>query len=464
MDDKRGTPAAHPDSRYSALVQKIQAYDRHADTRMLRLAYLKALKWHAGQFRKSGEPYITHPLSVADVLADWHMDTGTIAAGLLHDTVEDMLSPEKALERVAQHRAAVRDVLGDSPLSATVDKRFSQIETALQNARTRSHVPLETYRRCSEAINVLQRELRPAPPAARRRITGILDVLRDVTEGPDARLEKIRLNFSDEIANTVDGVSRISDYRLKSREQRQVDNFRKLLLSITHDVRVLLVKFADRLHNIRTLGHLPPEKRERIARETLDVYAPLAVRFGMGSLRRELEDEAFRHLYPEEYEKIRTRVEELGEQLDGYRDQVCKPLQELLQNRQIPAQVEGRVKHLYSIRQKMRGKEKTFDEIYDLLAIRVIIDDTTYDPETAFAKCYEALGYVHSRYSPLPGRLKDYIGSPQAERLPFAPHNGPRGQGHNLRGADPNSQHAPDRRGGCRPPLDLQGGPILIGY
>ena len=388
-------------------------YDRYADTRLLRLAFMKASKWHAGQQRRSGEPYIIHPLTVSGILADWRMDVGTIVAGLLHDSVEDMLNPDEALKRVVQYQSAILDILDDDPLQKTVTRRFAQIEAALQTSRKRTHISREAYNKSAEAINLLQKELRPVPAMKRRQIRSILDTVRDVTEGPDTRLEKIRLNFSDEIADIVNGVSKISDIKLKSREQQQVDNFRKLLLSITHDVRVLLVKFADRLHNIRTLEHLNPEKRERIARETLEVYAPLAVRFGMGKLRRDLEDESFKHLNPEEYEKLQSHVESMREQLEGYRDNVCAPLEELLHEKGIPAKVEGRVKHLFSIRQKMRRREKTFDEIYDLLAIRIIIDDSHTDTETATAKCYEALGYIHSRYNPLPGRLKDFIGNPK---------------------------------------------------
>jgi len=232
-------------------------------------------------------------------------------------------------------------------------------------------------------------------------------LLHDVCEDTRTPVEEVQVLFGDDIAIIVDGVTKISSMQLLSREERQVDSFRKMLLAIAKDVRVLLVKFADRLHNLRTLEYLPPEKQVRIARQTLDVYAPLAHRFGMARIRRELEDLAFKYTEPEAYESLKSIVEKKQEESRSAIGIFCADVKAgLLREREISAEVTGRLKHLYSIHQKMVTQGKSLEEIYDLLAIRLIVDT----PD----QCYGALAYLHQHYRPLDGRFKDYIGSPKS--------------------------------------------------
>ncbi|HEY1580626.1 MAG TPA: bifunctional (p)ppGpp synthetase/guanosine-3',5'-bis(diphosphate) 3'-pyrophosphohydrolase [Terracidiphilus sp.] len=302
------------DRRFEALLRHAQANRPTEDIALIRKAWDFCVQHHKGQMRASGEPYIIHPLEVAEVLAEMKLDATAIAAGLLHDAVEDT----------------------------------------------------------------------------------------------PATSEQIESDFGDQVAHIVEGVTKIDKIQFANREDRQAENVRKMLLAMVTDVRVVLIKLADRLHNMRTLEHLQPDRREAIARETLDIYAPLAHRLGMGKVRGELEDLAFRYTDPVSYEKVAAAVEAQrieGEQfLRGVEDALVEQLRE----NNIEACVEWRIKRYYSIFQKLQRSKVTFDQVYDLLAVRVITQDV--------AACYAVFGLIHTLWRPVPGRIKDFIAIPRANR------------------------------------------------
>ena len=302
------------DRRFEALLRHVQANRPTEDVALIRKAWEFCVQHHQGQMRASGEPYVIHPLEVAEVLAEMKLDSTAIAAGLLHDAVEDT----------------------------------------------------------------------------------------------PATSEQIETDFGDQVAHIVEGVTKIDKIQFANREDRQAENVRKMLLAMVTDVRVVLIKLADRLHNMRTLEHLQPDRREAIARETLDIYAPLAHRLGMGKVRGELEDLAFRYTDPVSYEKVAAAVEAQrieGEQfLRGVEDTLIEQLRE----NNIEARVEWRIKRYYSIFQKLQRSKVTFDQVYDLLAVRVITQDV--------ASCYAVFGLIHTVWRPVPGRIKDFIAIPRANR------------------------------------------------
>jgi GTP pyrophosphokinase len=302
------------DQRIEALLRQVHANRPSEDISLIRKAWEFCARHHEGQMRASGEPYIIHPLEVAEVLAEMKMDATAIAAGLLHDSVED-----------------------------------------------------------TPATN-----------------------------------EEIAAGFGDQVAHIVEGVTKIDKIQFANREDRQAENVRKMLLAMVSDVRVVLIKLADRLHNMRTLEHLQPDRQEAIARETLDIYAPLAHRLGMGKVRGELEDLAFRYTDPVSYEQVSAAVESRrieGEQfLHGVEDTLIEQLRE----NNIEARVEWRIKRIYSIFQKQQRSKVSFDQVYDLLAIRVITEDV--------AACYAVFGLIHTQWHPVPGRIKDFIAMPRANR------------------------------------------------
>ncbi|MBP0448523.1 bifunctional (p)ppGpp synthetase/guanosine-3',5'-bis(diphosphate) 3'-pyrophosphohydrolase [Kitasatospora sp. RG8] len=294
------------------LFRSIRANDPKADPALLRdieKAYAVAEKWHRGQKRKSGDPYITHPLAVATILAELGMDAPTLMAGLLHDTVEDT----------------------------------------------------------------------------------------------DYGLETLRRDFGDSVALLVDGVTKLD--RVKFGEAAQAETVRKMVVAMAKDPRVLVIKLADRLHNMRTMRYLKREKQEKKARETLEIYAPLAHRLGMNTIKWELEDLAFAILYPKMYDEIVRLVAERAPKRDEYLATVIDQVQGDLRGARITASVTGRPKHYYSVYQKMIVRGRDFAEIYDLVGIRVLVD-TVRD-------CYAALGTIHARWNPVPGRFKDYIAMPK---------------------------------------------------
>jgi guanosine-3',5'-bis(diphosphate) 3'-pyrophosphohydrolase len=300
------------DERFEALLRHVQANRPHEDVTLIRKAWEFCVQHHKGQMRASGEPYIVHPLEVAEVLAEMKLDSTAIAAGLLHDSVED-----------------------------------------------------------TPATN-----------------------------------EEIEAEFGDQVAHIVEGVTKIDKIQFANREDRQAENVRKMLLAMVSDVRVVLIKLADRLHNMRTLEHLQPDRQEAIARETLDIYAPLAHRLGMGKVRGELEDLAFRYTDPVSYERVAAAVEARRVEGEQFLRTVEDTLTEQLRENGIEARVEWRIKRLYSIYQKIERAKVSFDQVYDLLAVRVITQDV--------ASCYAVFGLIHTLWRPVPGRIKDFIAMPRA--------------------------------------------------
>ncbi len=230
-------------------------------------------------------------------------------------------------------------------------------------------------------------------------------LIHDVVEDTSKTLEDVRETFGDEIAQIVDGLTKISGFSVSSLEKRQVQNYRKMLLSISRDIRIMLIKLADRLHNMRTLDSLPPSRRERIALETREIYAPLAHRFGIATMKAELEDLAFKYLEPREYAKLRRIVGEKSSQGNELMELVIDPLSGELQKARIRAEITSRMKHLYSIFRKMKREDRTLDEIYDLMAFRIIVGTVK--------ECYHVLGLIHSLWTPLGERFKDYIATPK---------------------------------------------------
>jgi GTP pyrophosphokinase len=293
------------------LLKKVGAYIPKASVKEVHRAYEFAAESHRGQVRKSGEPFIRHPLEVAHILADLGMDTATLVAALLHDVVEDT----------------------------------------------------------------------------------------------DLSLEVIEREFGDEVARLVDGVTKLDKIRYRSREQEQAENVRKMIVATARDIRVLIVKLADRLHNMRTLEALSRPKQEEKATETLEIYAPLAHRLGIFQIKWELEDLSFKTLHPRRFEEIGNLVGKAEHERASYTKEVLESVTKQLRTVKVKAEVDGRPKHLYSVYEKMVLRGKEFNEIYDLVGIRVLVD-TVKD-------CYAALGAVHSLWKPIPGRFKDYIAMPK---------------------------------------------------
>jgi len=294
------------------LVQKVIHYNPDADLDLLRKAYDFADQFHAGQKRISGEPYITHPVAVALILADLELDMDTLVAGLLHDTVED---------------------------------------------------------------------------------TGVT-------------LEDLQKNFGSDIALLVDGVTKLSRLEFRSKMERQVENLRKMFLAMARDIRVVLIKLADRLHNMRTLQYHQERKQKEIAQETLEIFAPLAHRLGIYRLKWEMEDLAFRYTNPEKFYELSEMVARTRDKREEYIRNTISTLQDKLGEVKINTEIQGRPKHLYSIYQKMEQQQLEFHEIYDIMAVRVLVD-TVRD-------CYAVLGTAHTMWVPLPGRFKDYIAMPKS--------------------------------------------------
>jgi guanosine-3',5'-bis(diphosphate) 3'-pyrophosphohydrolase len=296
---------------YAELEQKVRAARPKEDLSQLEKAYRLAADAHQGQFRESGEPYLVHPLNVALILADMHMDLVCLETGLLHDTLED---------------------------------------TKLS-------------------------------------------------------LDQIRKEFGEEVARCVDGVTKLSKLHLYSREDRQAESVRKMLLAMVNDIRVIIVKLADRLHNMRTLSFLPKERQMRIAQETADLYAPIAHRLGMGKIRGELEDLSFQYLEPEASAELLREIESQRQQNEEYLLKMRHDVEVNLGRENIPARVEARIKRPYSVYQKMKRQKIALDQVYDLLALRIITDSVK--------NCYAALGVIHNEWHPIPGRIKDFIAIPR---------------------------------------------------
>ncbi len=311
---KRGISLASRDTvdlRFAELIEKLRRSRPGDDVGLLRRAYDFAAEHHKTQTRLSGEPYLSHPVEVAHLLADMKLDVTSLCAALLHDIVEDTKIP---IERIAEQ-------------------------------------------------------------------------------------------FGPEVARIVEGVTKISRLDLLAPEDRQAENVRKMLLAMVNDVRVVMVKLADRLHNMRTLEYLAPDRQQRIARETLDIYAPVANRLGMGLIRGELEDLAFRYLETDAFLELQKRVASKQTFFDKFLKEVQEVIREKMVENGIPAEVQARVKRLYSVHLKVQKQQRNLDQIYDLLAVRVITDTVK--------NCYAALGVIHQIWRPVPGRFKDYIAMPR---------------------------------------------------
>jgi len=298
--------------RFEDLVEKVQAYYPEADAELLRRAYVFSAMEHRGQVRHSGEPYLVHPLEVADILADMRLDTVAITAGLLHDVVEDTLTS----------------------------------------------------------------------------------------------IERIEELFGPDVAHVVEGVTKLSAIPFSSSEERQAENFRKMLLAMVDDIRVIMVKLADRLHNMRTLHHMPEEKRMRTAQETLDIYAPIANRLGMGKVKNELEELCFRTLEAKAYDALKARVEDRRKKTQGMVEELKRTITLKLAENQVPlVAIDGRIKRLYSIHMKLKRQKIELEQVYDFVALRIVTPSVK--------DCYAALGIIHQTWSPVPGRIKDFIAMPR---------------------------------------------------
>ncbi len=300
--------------RFNDILEQVSSYNSQADFDLLKKAYVFSAKVHQGQVRLSGEPYLTHPLEVTNILAKLRLDTASVVTGLLHDTLED------------------------------------------------------TY----------------------------------------TTLEELRENFGEEITHLVDGVTKISKITLKTSEEHQAENFRKIILAMVEDIRVILVKLADRVHNMRTLKYHDSHKQMTIAQETLEIYSPLANRLGIDWIKNELEDLSFRYLHPDIYTDIQRKIAKKEKERERYIEEVKRIITKKLFEYKIEAEVSGRPKQIYSVYKKMNNQDIDFDQVYDLTAFRIIVN--------TIKECYEALGIVHSLWKPVPGKFKDYIGLPKANR------------------------------------------------
>src|SRR5262252_7826377 len=298
-------------TRFRDLLRKIRLYRPNDDLGLVKKAYEFSLHHHQGQKRASGEPYLVHPLEVASVLADMRLDTTAIAAGLLHDSIEDT----------------------------------------------------------------------------------------------DVTVDDIRNEFGEQIAHIVEGVTKISKIEFASREEAQAESVRKMVLAMVDDIRVVMIKLADRLHNMRTLEHLAPDRQVKIARETQEIYAPIAHRLGMGKIRGELEDLAFQYVDPIAYNQVKEAIESRRKEGEAFLEQIQKVIEQKLRENNLEAKVEARIKRIYSIWQKLQRQHISVDQIYDMMALRIITNSVN--------DCYAVLGLIHNQWRPVPGRIKDMIAMPR---------------------------------------------------
>lgn len=297
--------------RLNDILTKVQSYHPDADLDLIKKAYVFSAKVHQGQVRKSGEPYLVHPLEVAGLLADMRLDEHALSAGILHDTVEDTV----------------------------------------------------------------------------------------------ATVEDLKQLFGPEVAEIVEGVTKLSNMSYATSHERAAENFRRMVVAMSKDIRVILVKLADRLHNMRTLEHMKPEKQEKIAQETLDIYAPLANRLGIHWLKAELEDACLQYVHPKDDKLLREKLQATEAARSEFIDDVKALLATKMRDNDIPAEVTGRVKHGYSIWKKMKSQNIEFEDLNDIVAFRIVTDSIPH--------CYEAFGYCHATWRPVPGRFKDFIASPK---------------------------------------------------
>lgn len=299
------------DTRFNELIEKVKSYNPNSNFELIKNAYDIAKKYHGNQMRKSGEAFLSHPLEVAFILADLELNSKTIAAGIMHDVIEDT----------------------------------------------------------------------------------------------EAEYEEIVEGFGEEIADMVEGVSKLSKISLDTRKEQQVENLRKMLMAMSRDIRVIIIKLSDRLHNMRTLSHVSREKQIEKATETLEIYAPIAHRLGMAAFKWELEDLAFKYLYPDEYKDLVNQIAEKRKEREKHIDDIKSEIKQIINEKGIEATLDGRVKHLYSIFNKMKRQNTTLEQVFDVFAVRILVEN--------IKDCYAALGTVHEMYKPVPGRFKDYIAVPK---------------------------------------------------
>ena len=297
--------------RFENILEKVRAYHPDGDIELLRRAYVFSAREHRGQLRQSGEPYLIHPLEVANILAEMKLDVVCVVGGLLHDVVEDTLTTTETVEEY----------------------------------------------------------------------------------------------FGKEVANIIDGLTKISKMNFSSVEERQAENFRKMLMAMVDDLRIILIKLADRLHNMRTLRHLSEDRRARIANETLEIYAPLAGRLGIGRMKSELEELCLQNLDPKAHGVLAARVESKQKWAHEFIDEIQTTLEKTLEENAILAEIKGRTKSIYSIHQKMKRQRIELDQVYDFIALRIVTDSVK--------DCYGTLGIIHNTWRPVPGRIKDFIAMPR---------------------------------------------------
>ncbi len=311
LDLNSKTKNINTDLIYKKLIKKIKAYNPDIDEQLIYKAYLTSKKYHQNQYRKSGEPFVIHPLEVAGILADLELDQVSIISAILHDVIEDT----------------------------------------------------------------------------------------------DYSLEMAKKEFGQKTANIINGVTKLDKIVFSSKEEQQVNNIRKMIIAMSEDVRIILVKLADRLHNMRTLFPLDEEKRRMNSIETLEVYTPIAHRLGIYHIKSELEDLSFKYLYPREYTKIKNMIDEKLEERKSLIDEAIKIMSKKLKEVKIPADISGRIKTYYSVYNKITKQNRKFEDIYDIIAVRIIVNDVK--------SCYAALGIIHSLWKPVPGRFRDFIANPK---------------------------------------------------
>ncbi len=342
--------------RFENILEKVRAYQPDGNLDLLRRAYVFSAREHRDQLRKSGEPYLIHPLEVANILAEMQLDEASVACGLLHDVVEDTLTSIESVEEL----------------------------------------------------------------------------------------------FGKEVAHIIEGLTKISKMQFSSAEEHQAENFRKMLMAMVDDLRIILVKLADRLHNMRTLQHLSEERRFHIANETLEIYAPLAGRLGIGKIKTELEDLCLKNLEPKAYGVLAARVEAKRKWTEEFIGEVKGILEKNLEENEIPAEITGRTKSIYSIHQKMKRQQIELDQVYDFIALRIISDSVK--------NCYATLGIIHNTWRPVPGPHQRLHRHAAAERLPLPSYERHHRRRSPVRSPDSNRGDAPRRRAGNRRPLEVQGG------
>ena len=315
LDKQLSTPKdfTPPEELYKTLIDEVLKYHPNTDISMIEKAYHIADKAHEGQLRKSGEPYIMHPLCVAIILAELELDKETIVAGILHDVIEDTIMTDEEIEK----------------------------------------------------------------------------------------------EFSPEILLLVEGVTKLTQLNFsQDKIEVQAENLRKMFLAMAKDIRVILIKLADRLHNLRTLQYQSPAKQIEKSRETLDIYSPIAHRLGISKIKVELDDLSLQYLEPEKFKELKNEIDECLEERESFIDNIVKEVKDCINEAGIKAEINGRVKHFFSIYKKMKNQNKTLDQIYDIFAVRIIVDSVR--------DCYGALGVIHEKYKPIPGRFKDYIAMPKS--------------------------------------------------